>query len=249
MISYILAAEHSSCLVRLRNSNYQRRVPAMSTWSPDTNPGSVWVFIGDLLNVRNAGAISDQAKLIDALNSVRRKHEEIINPEFASGYHFGGSTLACVAFIDLANRPTVVLKQLEDYRQVFPQFVFVLYYSQSEFKRLRNELPSRDFKPFLHYFRLLKSDDSTFSASVRAALDKAAALAYKKRHKIQRPERTRSFTQIASLILTTLIGLLGNVATGSLPDRWKPFLWFSWAPLGACLLIMVIMLVLHKKNV
>jgi hypothetical protein len=57
---------------------------------------------------------------------------------------------------------------------------------------------------------------------------------------------TRSYTQIAVLILGILIGLLGNVATGSLPDKWKPYLWLSWVPLGVCILIV---LVLHKKNV
>ena len=56
---------------------------------------------------------------------------------------------------------------------------------------------------------------------------------------------TRSYTQIALLILGILIGLLGNVATGSLPDKWKPYLWLSWVPLGVCILIL---LVLHKRN-
>jgi hypothetical protein len=63
---------------------------------------------------------------------------------------------------------------------------------------------------------------------------------------LSRVPMTRSYTRIAVLILGVLIGLLGNVATSSLPDKWKPYLWLSWAPLGVCILIL---LVLHKKNV
>jgi len=39
--------------------------------------------------------------------------------------------------------------------------------------------------------------------------------------------------------LTFLIGVLTNVATGSLPEAWKPYLWLSWAPLGVCLIVVI----------
>ena len=51
----------------------------------------------------------------------------------------------------------------------------------------------------------------------------------------------RRLKEATSLVLTFLIGALTNIATGSLPEEWKPYLWLSWAPLGACFLIVLIL--------
>ncbi len=36
---------------------------------------------------------------------------------------------------------------------------------------------------------------------------------------------TRRQKELAGIVLTFLIGVLTNVATGSLPESWKPYLW------------------------
>ena len=50
---------------------------------------------------------------------------------------------------------------------------------------------------------------------------------------------TRRQIEVASLVLTLLIGGLTNVATGALPDALKPYLWLAWVPLGICVIVVV----------
>ncbi|MFL5805429.1 MAG: NACHT domain-containing protein [Roseiflexaceae bacterium] len=52
---------------------------------------------------------------------------------------------------------------------------------------------------------------------------------------------TRRQKEVVSLVLTFLIGALTNVATGSLPDEWKPYLWLSWVPLVVCFLVVLVL--------
>jgi DNA polymerase III delta prime subunit len=50
---------------------------------------------------------------------------------------------------------------------------------------------------------------------------------------------TRRQKELAGLVLTFFIGVLTNVATGSLPEEWKPYLWLSWVPLGVCVVVVL----------
>jgi hypothetical protein len=55
----------------------------------------------------------------------------------------------------------------------------------------------------------------------------------------EKPTMMRRQKEVLILILTFLIGALTNVATGSLPEEWKPYLWLSWVPLSVCLVVII----------
>lgn len=45
--------------------------------------------------------------------------------------------------------------------------------------------------------------------------------------------------EILALLLTFLIGVLTNVATDTLPEAWKPYLWIAWLPLVGCIFVII----------
>src|SRR5689334_9789690 len=50
---------------------------------------------------------------------------------------------------------------------------------------------------------------------------------------------TRRQKELIGIVVSFLIGILTNIATGSIPEEWKPYLWLSWVPLGLCLVVVV----------
>ena len=49
-------------------------------------------------------------------------------------------------------------------------------------------------------------------------------------------------------MLTFLMGILTNVATGALPEEWKPYLWLSWVPLVLCFVIVVALTFIRERE-
>src|SRR6266542_1534152 len=57
----------------------------------------------------------------------------------------------------------------------------------------------------------------------------------------QREYRTmsRRWTIAIGILLSALIGTFTNIATGTLSDDWKPYLWLSWLLMIVCILAMI----------
>lgn len=89
--------------------------------------------------------------------------------------------LASIAFIDLAQAGSEILKEIGLVRTYLPMIVFILYTSEGEYQRVKEEVPDEWAGRFEHYYKLRKGRELIFEAEVREILDMARTTTLQKR--------------------------------------------------------------------
>ena len=134
-------------------------------------------------------ALADSNRLDEALAKVSQPDEMI----FVSLSHFlhdthqlRTSALASIAFIDLARAGSEILQDIALVRTYLPANVFILYTSDHEYQKLKDEVPVEWASQFEHYYKLRKGREFVFETELRRILDIARTTAFQKRETINK---------------------------------------------------------------
>jgi hypothetical protein len=131
--------------------------------------------------------LADYKKLDEALAKVRQP-DEVISASLSEfrhdNYQLRTSALASIAFIDLARAGSEILQDITLVRTSLPAIVFILYTTDREYQKLKDEIPVEWASRFEHYYKLRKGRELIFETEVRRILDIARTTAIQKREAI-----------------------------------------------------------------
>jgi hypothetical protein len=94
--------------------------------------------------------------------------------------------IASIVFLNLSKHGFNVIGDIQTTRKYLPGAVFILYGSQSEYKRFKSEISQEWSDKFEHYFKFYKTTESNNKENINKTLDIARVTAIRKRDSINR---------------------------------------------------------------